>query len=68
MFLNKLEVLLNRRAVLVFDELPQGAQVIRAMPQSNLAGSFHGRSRLLIGQRQQPHQHAHAFDAAMLKH
>src|SRR5277367_2994534 len=65
MFLDELEVLLDGRGVLVFDELPQGTQVIGAMPLGDLAGPFHNGSRLLAGQRQQAHQYAHAFDAAV---
>src|SRR5277367_156241 len=68
MFLDELEVLLDGRGVLVFDELPQGTQVIGAMPLGDLAGPLHNGSRLLAGQRQQAHQYAHAFDAAMLEH
>jgi hypothetical protein len=35
-------------------------------PRGDLAGPLHGGSRLLLRQGEKPHQHAHAFDAAML--
>ena len=60
--------LLNRRRIVLLDELPQRAQVIGPVALRGLAGLFDLVVAVLVGQGQQSHQHAHTLDAAILEH
>ena len=67
-FLDELEVLLGRRRIPLFDELPQGTEVIGPVALGDLAGLLDLITAVRVGERQQSHQYAATFDAAILQH
>ena len=68
MLLDKLEALLDSGWILLLDELPQRAQVICPMALGNLASLLDLIAAVFARERQQSHEHAATFDAAMVQH